>query len=232
VIEDRSIFEITEAPSLEVISYGDNADQLIEVFRSRERCWAKVLLVHGGYWRPEYDRSHLRPYAAKLSSHGFDVYLLEYRRTPGAAHNYFEDLFTALDSVGKCALVGHSAGGQLALLAATHPAAQSIVALAPVSDLVEGDRLNLDEGAIRNFLGGDPERYLHLNPSSVVRYPVPVTVIHGDADQRVPVELSRRFAEKYPHTRYCELRDIGHFELIDPRKESIFEIVVNTLMRG
>ena len=227
--EDRSIFELTASPSSEVISYGDHADQVIEVFRSHKINSTKVLLIHGGYWRPQFDRSHLRPYALKLSQLGFDTYLLEYRRTPGEAHNYLHDLFLALDQVGECSLIGHSAGGQLALVAAAHPSVKKIVALAPVSDLVAGDIRNLDDGAIREFLGGDPSRYLHLDPASVTEYRVPVTVVHGELDSRVPVELSQEFVARYPVIDYQEVVGVGHFELIDPRREEILSLVTSRL---
>ena len=227
--EDRSVFELTASPSSEVISYGDHADQVIEIFRSQKENPTKVLLIHGGYWRPQFDRSHLRPYAVKLSEMGFDAYLLEYRRTPGEPQNYLDDLLAALDRVGECSLIGHSAGGQLALVAAAHPSVRKIVALAPVSDLVAGDDRNLDNGAIREFLGGDPSRYLHLDPASVTEYRVPVTVVHGELDSRVPVELSREFVARYPVIDYQEVVGVGHFELIDPRREELLSLVTSRL---
>ena len=81
--EDRSVFELMASPSLEVISYGEDDDQIIEVFKSQSSTSRKVLLIHGGYWRPEYDRSHLRPYAARFAELGFEIYLMEYRREQG-----------------------------------------------------------------------------------------------------------------------------------------------------
>ena len=227
--EDRSVFELTASPSSEVISYADHADQVIEIFRSQKENSTKVLLIHGGYWRPQFDRSHLRPYAVKLSEMGFHAYLLEYRRTPGEPQNYLDDLLAALDRVGECSLIGHSAGGQLALVAAVHPSVKKIVALAPVSDLIAGDNRNLDDGAIREFLGGDPSRYLHLDPASVTEYRVPVTVVHGELDSRVPVELSREFVARYPVIDYQEVVGVGHFELIDPRREELLSLVTSRL---
>lgn len=227
--EDRSVFELKSSPSSEVLAYGEDQDQVIEVFRSGRAGAKRVLLIHGGYWRPQFDRSHLRPYAEKLSRLGWDSYLLEYRRTPGEAHNYLHDLFTALDLVGECAIVGHSAGGQLALIAASHPAVKRVVTLAPVSDLVEGDRLNLDHGAIREFLGGDPARFLHLDPSSVQEYRIGITVMHGALDSRVPVTLSREFVAKYPLVEYLEFEGVGHFELIDPRQDHLVQKVCDAI---
>ena len=227
--EDRSVFELTALPSAEIISYGGHADQVIEVFRSHTRDSAKVLLIHGGYWRPEYDRSHLRPYALALAERGFDTYLLEYRRTPGEPHNYLDDLKAALDEIGDCALIGHSAGGHLALLAATHISTKKIVAIAPVSNLLEGDSLNLDNGAIRQFLGASADHFPKFDPATATDYQIPIVVIHGSKDGRVPVELSRHFVAKYPEINYQEIENAGHFELIDPRREEIFEKVIAEL---
>ena len=227
--EDRSVFELTASPSSEVISYGDHADQVIEIFRSQKENPTKVLVIHGGYWRPQFDRSHLRPYAVKLSEMGFDSYLLEYRRTPGEPQNYLDDLLAALDQIGECSLIGHSAGGQLALVAAAHPSVKKIVALAPVSDLVTGHIRNLDDGAIREFLGGAPDLYSGLDPAKVLEYREGVTVLHGALDSRVPVELSREFVAKYPSIQYNEIQGIGHFELIDPRREELLSLVTSRL---
>lgn len=160
---------------------------------------------------------------------GFDSYLLEYRRTPGEPHNYLDDLLAALDRVGECSLIGHSAGGQLALVAAAHPSVKKIVALAPVSDLIAGDNRNLDNGAIREFLGGAPDLYSDLDPASVTEYRVPVTVVHGELDSRVPVELSREFVARYPVIDYQEVVGVGHFELIDPRREELLSLVTSRL---
>jgi hypothetical protein len=39
-----------------------------------------VALVHGGFWREQYDRHHLPPLAAALAADGFHVANLEYPR--------------------------------------------------------------------------------------------------------------------------------------------------------
>ena len=41
-----------------------------------------LVLVHGGFWRPQFDRVHQRPMAAALADAGYAVAHVEYRR-PG-----------------------------------------------------------------------------------------------------------------------------------------------------
>ena len=227
--EDRSVFDLVEPSSGELITYGDSPDQVIELFHAVGESQKSIGLIHGGYWRPEYDRAHLRPFAARLASEGFDTYLIEYRRTQGSPDEYVEDIKSAVEVMGECALIGHSAGGHLALLAPESTQVKEIVALAPVSDLVRGEELNLDGGAITLFLGCDADDRPDLDPIKLSALNLPVTVIHGANDERVPVGLSRRFAAKFSAVTYVEIPDCGHFELIDPRKDSIFRLVLSAL---
>src|SRR5699024_7195693 len=99
-------------------------------------------------------------------------------------------------------LVGHSAGGHLALwwaLGATPERAPGrVVALAPVADLARAHAENLGDGAVRDLLGGGPsefpERYAVADPApelSSYAGTADLVVLHGDADDRVPVEHSR-----------------------------------------
>ena len=115
------------------------------------------------------------------------------------------------------------------MLASSVPQVKKIVALAPVSDLVRGQELNLDEGAITLFLGCNADDRPDLDPMRLSALRVPITVIHGAIDERVPVELSQSFADECTEIEYVEIRDCGHFELIDPRKDSIFQLVLSAL---
>jgi pimeloyl-ACP methyl ester carboxylesterase len=227
--EDRSVFELVEPSSGEFITYGDSEDQVIELFRATGASKKSIGLIHGGYWRPEYDRAHLRPFAVRLASEDFDTYLIEYRRTQGSPDHYIEDIKSAAEVIGDCTLLGHSAGGHLALLASSVSQVQKIVALAPVSDLVRGEELNLDGGAITLFLGCDADDRSDLDPMKLSALKVPATFIHGANDERVPVELSQNFVEKFTEIEYVEIPDCGHFELIDPRRDLIFRLVVSAL---
>ncbi|WP_367139844.1 MULTISPECIES: prolyl oligopeptidase family serine peptidase [Streptomyces] len=116
-------------------------------------------------------------------------------------------------------LVGHSAGGHLALCAASEAVvADAVVAIAPVADLVRARELGLSRGAVEEFLGG--ARPADADP--VLRPParVPVTVLHGTDDPDVPLELSRSYvtsataagADVTLHT----LPGTGHYAAVTP----------------
>ncbi len=205
-----------------------------------------VVVVHGGFWRAEYDRLHTGPLAADLASRGFPVAQLEYRRTgqPGGGWpGTFDDVAAGLGAVPRLAaevardrgvpvdpgppvLVGHSAGGHLVLWYAATAAARvrGVLALAPVADLAEAYRLDLDTGAVAALLGGGPadvpDRYAAADP---VRRPssIPTVIVHGDRDRHVPPEISRRYVRAARAdggaVRLVELSGVEHFGLIDPQ---------------
>jgi acetyl esterase/lipase len=130
-----------------------------------------VVILHGGFWRAPFDRVHTRPMADALTKAGFVTVTPEYRRTGQAGGGWpgtLEDVGAALDALpsllaaatpgradlSRVVLTGHSAGGQLALWAASRRAPEAlrvsgVVALAPVADLVTADRIDLDDDAVR-----------------------------------------------------------------------------------
>src|SRR5687767_5756925 len=108
----------------------------------------RVALIHGGFWRPAYDRVHLRPMAAALRDLGWEVVSIEYRRVPGDPDATVSDVRAALSAAAPDVIAGHSAGGHLALWAAATMGLKA-VALAPVADLRLAEELNLDGGAVK-----------------------------------------------------------------------------------
>ena len=66
-------------------------------------------------------------------------------------------------------MIGHSAGGQLALCLAGHePAVKRVVSLAGVVDLQQAWELHLSDNAVVDFLGGEPAAF----PSTIAK-PIP-----------------------------------------------------------
>lgn len=235
--EDRSVFDLTSRPSDTVEKYGTLEDQFIEVFEARGNFLGQVVLIHGGFWRPEYDVAHLRPLAGALSDVGWRVQLIEYRRTPGIPDNYLNDVRAGIIHCGGGVLVGHSAGGHLALLASnrvTSPLIRGVIALAPVGDLVDAEARNLDDGAVRNFLNDFAVNRPDLDPCVVLNASTPIVIIHGSSDLRVPIDMSQSLNNSFTRAgldcTLIELQDLGHFELIDFRK-SPFDIVVARLKK-
>lgn len=188
-----------------------------------------LFLVHGGFWKAAYDRTHTRDQARALAELGWVVATPEYRRV-GAGGGWpttGDDVRSALDqlpdllgrlgvTVGPTRAMGHSAGGHLVLwLAATGAPLDGVVALAPVADLAEAVRLDLGDGATTALLGdlptevADPAVLLDRRPSYDVR------VVHGDADDAVPLSVSRGLVERHPWVGLTEVA-ADHMDLITP----------------
>ena len=201
----------------DVRAYGAHPDQVLEEYVPAAWNGRTVVVVHGGFWRPQYDRAHARPQARALADLGYRCLLPEYRRIPGDPDASIDDLCRAVGTVdaGACTLIGHSAGGQLALITAIRCDAAAAIALAGVVDLALAAELNLGDGAVRAFLGGEPTDRPDLDPTVQSRPAFPVHLVHGTHDDDVPLELSERLAAIWD-CPLTVLADTGHMELIEP----------------
>jgi acetyl esterase/lipase len=197
-----------------------------------------VVFIHGGFWRARFGAEWIAPLAeacaAELSS---AVWNLEYPRVgmdgggwPGTALAVRAAVAAAADAADgrPLALVGHSAGGHLALWAARSVPVALAVSLAGVCDLETGARERIGEDAVAQFLGArpdeDPARYAEASPLRRLPVGSPMLLVHGDADERVPVAQSRSFdaAARAAGDRceLCELRGGDHFEVVDPGRRA------------
>jgi len=105
-----------------------------------------AIVIHGGYWKANYNLIHTGHLCWALTEDGVATWNVEYRSLgdPGGGWpGTGEDIARAVEFIPKLpvdhtriVLVGHSAGGQLALWAAKK-ARLPVVALAPVSDVQE-----------------------------------------------------------------------------------------------
>ncbi len=236
------------------IQYGPDDFQFGELrLPSGPGPYPLVVVVHGGFWRARYDLTHIEPVAAALTRAGYATWNIEYRRigNPGGGWpGTFTDVALAVDSVRDLApahhvdsqrviILGHSAGGHLALWAAGRHRVPSnsplhrmnalqphgIVSLAGVTDLQDAWQLRLSGGVVRDFMGGTPDeipdRYAAGSPIQLLPSGITQVLLHGTADQNVPCDLSRRYAERAQatgdHVTLTSLPGAGHFELVDPR---------------
>ncbi|GAA4623419.1 alpha/beta hydrolase [Actinoallomurus vinaceus] len=237
------------------VAYGRLPDQVADLRFPRDGAARAplVIIVHGGFWRSRFDRAHTGPMADDLASRGFATAAIEYRRVGqdgGGWPGTFDDVARAVDTVpalaaeavpggiGDVVLLGHSAGGHLALWAASRarlpasapwhlakpPAVRGVVALAPVAALAVASELGLSNGAADELLGGPaaglPERTALADPSALLPSSIPSVLVHGSADEAVPVEQSRAYASAAraagDDCTLDELPGVGHFAVIDP----------------
>jgi acetyl esterase/lipase len=215
-----------------------------------------VVLVHGGYWRKKYDRHLEDPLAADLAAQGFLVWNIDYApaaagwpatlRTAAAAYDELASSPHArMVDRDRIALVGHSAGGHLAIWLASRPRLPSnapgalvareswvapvlVVAQAPVAALVQAARQRLGGGAVAALCGGGPDevpdRYAVADPAALVPAAAPVVLLHGVDDGPVPISQS----EAYLDAALAAGADVeleahpgGHFEHLDPGSEAV-----------
>jgi len=152
------------------LAYGSDPNQFGEIRLPHDKGPFPILMnLHGGFWKARYDLLHAGHLCAALSQKGLATWNVEYRRVgnPGGGWpGSFEDVRNAyrflaqlekrynLD-LSKVLVMGHSAGGQLALCLAAHePALTRVLSLAGVVDLDAAGKLHLGDNAVAAFLGG------------------------------------------------------------------------------
>jgi acetyl esterase/lipase len=206
-----------------------------------------VVFIHGGFWRARFGAETIAPIAESCADLGYAAWNLEYPRVglvgggwPGTARSVRAAVGAAVETAAgrPVILVGHSAGGQLALLSAAEVRVTLVVSLAGVVDLETGARERIGEDAVTGFLGASPDdephRYAEASPIRRLPLGTPSVLIHGDADTRVPIAQSRDYAAAAVAAGDpCELVELAgadHFELIDPSGRA-WPIVVEQLSR-
>ncbi|CAL1137137.1 unnamed protein product [Cladocopium goreaui] len=149
-------------------------------------------------------------------------------------------------------LIGHSAGGCLALWAAHHLAAESgaeraaplVLAAAPVADLVKGFEMKVsDEGdAVELYMKQPPtsdvglEEYRKASPAALLPVTFPLLLAYGDADADVPPLLVRSYAEQAKASApemvtTVEIPGADHFHIVNAESEAWRQAIVPALAK-
>lgn len=232
------VISISKLQASGSVSYGSDELQTLAHYPAAGESGAAILLIHGGCWSNAYGRDHLSPLAWALAKAGYSTWLPEYRRVGDAGGGWpgsLEDVATALAWIADqtdepLILVGHSAGGHLALLASqeVNPSVAGVLGLAPITDLGSyGAQEGSCQAMVSQFLGGSLEEYpLIYREASVIpeRVSVPVRLLLGTEDPIVGVEQLAGFRPEQVRL----LPGAGHFDLIHPGTAA-FPILLETL---
>jgi acetyl esterase/lipase len=205
-----------------------------------------VVLVHGGYWGPGYDRHLEDAVAADLAGRGYLCWNVDYRAADAPWPSTLQDVAAAYDALAtgrfadrvdpaRLSVVGHSAGGHLALWLAARkapfarrgPAPVTVVAQAPVAALAAGQPQGLGGGAIDRLLGGTPQqvpdRYAQADPVALLPSGVRTVLLHSEQDALVPISQSETYrAAAVAAGDDCVLERVpgDHFAHLDPKSEA------------
>lgn len=224
--------------------YGRHDSQVGDLYLPEGESPPVVCLLHGGFWKLPYGREQMTALANDLAARGHAVWNIGYRRVGESGGGWPGALDDAIGAIGHLArlsqeaapldlqrvvVAGHSAGGQLALLAAaaaigTEVSPLAAASLAGVVDLNLANALDSGGGAVAAFLGGMPETlpepYSLASPMSRLPLGLPQLVMHGGRDEALPVAMARDYAQAARRAgddvAFVELPATGHMEFIDP----------------
>lgn len=241
-------------PGPERLSYGDDPSQWVDLRWPAGPSRGLVVVVHGGFWKAQYDASYAEPMAVDLTARGWTTALVEYRRVGegtgggGGWPATADDVSAAIDLAARTAgggpvvTLGHSAGGHLAVWAAARtrfarwsggvPVAQAI-SLAGVLDLTRAHADGLGSGAVERFVGGGPgdPAYDLADPSRHLPLEVPVWCVHARDDEDVPFAQSADYVARAQGARLVEVPG-GHFGLVDVTHPAWSRMVEATGLAG
>ena len=221
--------------------YGTAPDQVGDLrLPDGDGPYPVAVLLHGGFWLDPWERDLMDGVAVDLTDRGWATWNLEYRRLGRSGGGYpttFDDVAAGISHLAvltrehpldtrRVTLVGHSAGGALAMWAATRPTGvtvERLVVLAGVLDLPAAARDGLGLGSVTALLGDPDDRaadYAQVSPVTLAPVGAPTLLVHGTADDHVQASHSERYAAVAraggDAIDLVLLDGVDHFSLIDP----------------
>lgn len=237
--------------------YGEDRNQFAELrLPAGARRHPVVVLIHGGCFKAAYATLRdLAPMGDALKDEGIATWNLEYRRLGVAGAGWpgtYRDVGAAIDYLRKIAprynldlnrvvIVGHSAGGHLAMWAAARgrlPAGSpvatpnplrpiGVIDLAGPFDMRENIRkyqAECRDPVITQMLGGTPEqvssRYVQASAGALLPLGVRQVLIWGEHERFMPRPLARAYVRRArsvgDDATLRVVKGAGHFEIASP----------------
>lgn len=241
-----------------LISYGDNFMQVGELRLpkiAKKNPSPVIIIIHGGCWVSSYADYHfMDKFADSLTELGYATWNIEYRAlgTGGDWPVIFQDVGKAVDYTrelaknysidsNKVAIIGHSAGGHLALWAASREnitsgneiftdyplAIKGVISLAGVANVAASNSCytfasNVIGLPITSQDNSLASRLKITSPLQMLPTKTKTILISGSKDRIVPdyigTEYSIRANELGDASLHYILQGLDHFDLIDPFK--------------
>src|SRR5687768_9385555 len=257
------------------VAYGSDSSQFGELrLPTGPGPHPVAVLVHGGCFKAAYaTHRDLAPMGDALKAAGIATWNVEYRRLGhhgGGWPGTYLDIASGVDhlralagqhplDLGRVVIVGHSAGGHLAMWAAAHARVatgsaihtadplpvRGVLDLAGPVDLtanIAGYEVLCRDTVITQLLGGTPttvpERYAHASPRQLLPLGVPQVLLQGEHEDFVPRPLAEAYvraaSQAGDSVRLIVIPRVGHFEIASPRATTWpkVESVIRSLLDG
>ena len=253
----QDLLALEPVPADHVIHYGEDPLQFGQLRLPQGKGpFPVVVIIHGGCWMAAYDLNHISPLAGAITRLGFATWSLEYRRIGnerGGWPGTFLDVAAGIDflrvieanhtlDLSRIIVLGHSAGGHLALWAAGRmklPQTSSVysrnpihlsgvISLAGIGDLEEATAQKICGKAVVQLMGGNkvefPARYSQGSPAELLPLGIPQILIQGREDPIVPLDSVKAYfvkaKKKGDEIQLLELKNTGHYELVIPESSA------------
>ena len=256
-------------PPAAAFHYGPAPSQVAELFLPKGRGrHPVVVLLHGGCFLQKHQGfPQTSGLAADLAGRGYAVWNVEYRKLgePGAGYpGTFQDVATAIDrlrdeapkyglDLSRVIAMGHSAGGHLALWAASRDKLPSgsplrmtnplkigaVISLAGIGDLAgQGEIFALPCGndTIDRLVDSAHRKqpFADTSPAELLPTGIKVVMVHGVFDPVLPPYTGRDYALKVrkagDRAEVVTIPDAAHFDVVIPTTAA-WKVVLGVLAK-
>ncbi len=234
--------------SQQQLNYGPSSLQKAEYWRPSSQTGRAnlpaIVFIHGGCWSNAFRVEQSYPLATALALNGFHVWSLEYSATGdegGGWPGTFNDIEAGMSAIITNAnsyyperehiVIGHSAGGHLALLArSTLTQNFSVIGLAAIVDITQyATSQNTCSGLAQSFMGGSPQSnpqpYTQATPNFNL-IGAQAMLFQGTNDRVVPSSQGNNSG-----LTTITNPQAGHFDWIHPGTAAFDQVLAELLTR-